>query len=177
MREATLTRAGHGSKDDWYGSPQGVGKPVRHPARLVRARCPIATCSRPRCEPALEALYRRIIQSRRRSRNWRLPLPLTPSARSPQPPTDHGSAVPARKHAMNDQEHHARRNGVIVSHGWHQNDQGILGLAVAYSFGLVTLRCSREIAPAAPPYRPPPTGVGRFAFVGKGNDRPLRPST
>jgi hypothetical protein len=96
----------------------------------------------------------------------------------PQPPTDHGSAVSARKHAMNDQEHHARRNGVIVSHGWHQNDQGILGLAMAYSFGLVTLRCSREIAPRrAPPYRPPPTWGGRFSFVGKWNDRPLRPST
>jgi hypothetical protein len=73
---------------------------------------------------------------------------------SPQPPTDHGSAVPARKHAMNDQEHHARRNGVIVSHGWHQNDQGILGLAMAYSFGLVTLRCSREIARAGPAIPP-----------------------
>jgi hypothetical protein len=37
--------------------------------------------------------------------NWRLPLLRTPSAGTPESPTDHGSAVPARKHAMNDQEH------------------------------------------------------------------------
>ena len=41
MREATLTRSGHGSKDEWNGSSQVVGKPVRHPTRLVRARSPI----------------------------------------------------------------------------------------------------------------------------------------
>jgi hypothetical protein len=108
-----------------------------------------------------------------------LEAPAAADAVSGVPPTaDHGSAVPARKHAMNDQEHHGRRNGVIVSHGWHQNDQGILGLAMAYSFGLVTLRCSREIARAGPRHTARLLlGVGRFSFVGQWNDRPLRPST
>src|ERR687898_1067269 len=45
MREATLTRSGHGRKDKGNGGPQVVGKPVHHRTRLVRARSPSATCT------------------------------------------------------------------------------------------------------------------------------------